>query len=72
MKIAHALHPQQSCELVFLNSKNAPMLATLTVVPLSGSERRVAEPLAPKEGESLSTYLLGGTRPTGAFKAALL
>ena len=33
------------------------LLVTLTIVPLSGSERRVTEPLAPKEGESGFTYL---------------
>ena len=33
------------------------MLATLTIVPLSGNEWRVAEPTAPKEGESHLTYL---------------
>ena len=49
-------NPAEACELIFLDSKNASMLATLTIVPLSGSERRVTEPLAPKEGESPFSY----------------
>ena len=43
-------NPAEACELIFLDSKNAPMLVTLAIVPPSGSERRVAELLLQRKG----------------------
>jgi hypothetical protein len=50
-------NPAEAYELVFLNSKNAPMLATLTVVPPRGTEQRVAELSLQGKGNLSFTYL---------------
>ena len=46
-------NPAEAYELIFLDSKNASMGATLTIVPFSGNEWQVAELTLQRKGNLL-------------------